>query len=239
MTRAGAALAAVAIAAPASSAASRCRRRRTTRRHPARQVPAAPAGGQARRRRSRDRRRRHDGEVASVDGTTFYVQDASGNTVRVRAKKAKVSRSAVADADEIHPGDTVVVQGARPKRHGRRDLGRRHGEQCGSMKGNPMETEEVQEGGVSWIVIVAVVAVVVAAVAFFAGRALAGGSGPETLSEAVAQAQSGDLPCGDVPAALSCWCGRARAPSPPRDGQGGPGGAGGADVGLRCARSAA
>ncbi|MDA0183399.1 DUF5666 domain-containing protein [Solirubrobacter phytolaccae] len=52
------------------------------------------------------------GEVASVDGTTFYVQDASGNTIRVRAdEKAKVSRNAVADAEEIHPGDTVVVTG--------------------------------------------------------------------------------------------------------------------------------
>ena len=52
------------------------------------------------------------GEVSSVDGSTFYVEDASGNTVRVRAgSKAKVSRNAVADAGEIHPGDTVVVTG--------------------------------------------------------------------------------------------------------------------------------
>jgi Domain of unknown function (DUF5666) len=52
------------------------------------------------------------GEVSSVDGSTFYVEDANGNTIRVRAgEKAKVSRNAVADADEIHPGDTVVVQG--------------------------------------------------------------------------------------------------------------------------------
>ena len=52
------------------------------------------------------------GEVASVDGSTFYVQDASGNTIRVRAgEQAKVSRNAVADAEEIHPGDTVVVTG--------------------------------------------------------------------------------------------------------------------------------
>jgi len=99
------------------------------------------------------------------------------------------------------------------------------------MKGNLMETEEVQEGGVSWIVIVAVVAVVVAAVAFFAGRALAGGSGPETLSEAVAQAQSGDLPCGDVPAAPTP--GAEGAGAAPTDGQGGPGGAGGAGFLVR------
>ena len=52
------------------------------------------------------------GEVASVDGSTIYVEDSSGNTVRVRAgKKADISRNAVADADAIHPGDTVIVQG--------------------------------------------------------------------------------------------------------------------------------
>jgi hypothetical protein len=52
------------------------------------------------------------GEVASVDGSTFYVEDASGNTIRVKAgEKAKVSRNAVTDAEEIHPGDTVVVTG--------------------------------------------------------------------------------------------------------------------------------
>ncbi len=52
------------------------------------------------------------GEVKSVDGATFYVEDAGGNTIRVRAgSKAKVSRNAVADAGEIHPGDTVVVTG--------------------------------------------------------------------------------------------------------------------------------
>lgn len=52
------------------------------------------------------------GEVSSVDGSTFYVRDASGNTVRVRAgEQTKVSRNAVADAEAIHPGDTVVVTG--------------------------------------------------------------------------------------------------------------------------------
>lgn len=52
------------------------------------------------------------GEVASVDGSTFYVEDASGNTIRVKTgEQAKVSRHAVADAEEIHPGDTVVVTG--------------------------------------------------------------------------------------------------------------------------------
>lgn len=99
------------------------------------------------------------------------------------------------------------------------------------MKGTVMETEEVQEGGVSWIVIVAVVAVVVAAVAFFAGRALAGDGGPGTLSEAVAQAQAGDLPCGDVPEAPTP--GAEGTGGPPADGQGAPGGAGGAGFLVR------
>ena len=85
-----------------------------------------------------------------------------------------------------------------------------------------MDVDEVQEGGVSWIVIVAVVAVVVAAVAFFAGRALAGG-GPETLSEAVAQAQAGDLPCGDVPEVPTPGREAAGAPPAAGAGQGGTG----------------
>jgi hypothetical protein len=52
------------------------------------------------------------GEVSSVDAKAFYVEDANGNTIRVRTDKdAKVSRNAVADADAIHPGDAVVVQG--------------------------------------------------------------------------------------------------------------------------------
>jgi hypothetical protein len=88
------------------------------------------------------------------------------------------------------------------------------------MKGHQMEQEV--EGGISWIVIVAVVAVVVAAIAFFAGRALAGDSGPATLTEAVAQAQSGDLPCGDVPAAPTPGA-EGSAGGPPTGGQGGAG----------------
>jgi hypothetical protein len=70
----------------------------------------APAGGQAPGGQAQDGAT--TGEVSSVDGSTFYVEDASGNTVRVRAgSKAEVSRTAVAGAEDIHPGDTVVVQG--------------------------------------------------------------------------------------------------------------------------------
>jgi hypothetical protein len=52
------------------------------------------------------------GEVASVDGAAFYVTDQTGNTVKVKtSKRSTVTRSALAEADEIHPGDTVIVTG--------------------------------------------------------------------------------------------------------------------------------
>lgn len=52
------------------------------------------------------------GEVASVDGKAIYVDDSSGNTVRVRvADGGTVTRTAKAKLEAIHPGDTVIVQG--------------------------------------------------------------------------------------------------------------------------------
>ena len=52
------------------------------------------------------------GQVSSVDGTTIYVDESTGNTVKVTlGKDGKVTRTAVAGASAIHPGDTVVVQG--------------------------------------------------------------------------------------------------------------------------------
>lgn len=53
------------------------------------------------------------GEVASKDGRTLYVKGSDGNTIKVRlGANAKVARTATASAKAIHPGDTVVVQGA-------------------------------------------------------------------------------------------------------------------------------
>ena len=61
---------------------------------------------------SQDAQQGTAGEVTSVDGSTLYVQDASGNTLKVRAGKgADITRTAGAKAAAIHPGDTVVVQG--------------------------------------------------------------------------------------------------------------------------------
>jgi len=52
------------------------------------------------------------GQVASVDGSTIYVDEQSGTTVKVKlAKGGSVTRTAKAKASEIHPGDTVIVQG--------------------------------------------------------------------------------------------------------------------------------
>jgi hypothetical protein len=52
------------------------------------------------------------GQVSSVDGKTIYVDDSSGNTVRIRlGKGGKVTRTAVSGVSAIHPGDTVIVQG--------------------------------------------------------------------------------------------------------------------------------
>ena len=52
------------------------------------------------------------GQVSSLDGTTIYVDDSSGNTVKIRlGKGGKVTRTAVSGVRAIHPGDSVVVQG--------------------------------------------------------------------------------------------------------------------------------
>jgi hypothetical protein len=52
------------------------------------------------------------GQVASVDGSTLYVDDASGTTIKVKlAQGGSVTRTAKAKAREIHPGDTVIVEG--------------------------------------------------------------------------------------------------------------------------------
>jgi hypothetical protein len=54
------------------------------------------------------------GEVTSKDGRTLYVKGADGTTVKVRVNaNGKVTRTATASVKAIHPGDTVVVEGAK------------------------------------------------------------------------------------------------------------------------------
>jgi hypothetical protein len=56
------------------------------------------------------------GSVANKRGSTLYVQDADGTTVRVRTDaQSKVTRTTAASPGAVHPGDTVVVQGTKGK----------------------------------------------------------------------------------------------------------------------------
>jgi hypothetical protein len=52
------------------------------------------------------------GTVANVTGRTVYVTDAQGNTIKVLTTKGStVTRSASSKVGDIHPGDSVVIQG--------------------------------------------------------------------------------------------------------------------------------
>lgn len=52
------------------------------------------------------------GTVANVTGRTLYVTDAQGNTIKVLTTKGStVTRSASSKVGDIHPGDSVVIQG--------------------------------------------------------------------------------------------------------------------------------
>jgi hypothetical protein len=54
------------------------------------------------------------GSVANKRGSTLYVKDSDGNTIRVKTTShSKINRTATASAGAIHPGDTVVVQGTK------------------------------------------------------------------------------------------------------------------------------
>jgi len=53
------------------------------------------------------------GEVASKDGSTLYVTDSSGATVKVKTNgSSKVTRTAKGKVAGVHPGDTVVITGS-------------------------------------------------------------------------------------------------------------------------------
>ena len=54
------------------------------------------------------------GSVANKHGSTLYVKDRDGNTVRVKTNSdSKISRTASTSAGAVHPGDTVIVQGTK------------------------------------------------------------------------------------------------------------------------------
>lgn len=56
------------------------------------------------------------GTVGVIKGSTLYVTDASGNTVKVVTSPAStVSKTVDTTVNAIHPGDTVVVRGTAGK----------------------------------------------------------------------------------------------------------------------------
>jgi hypothetical protein len=55
------------------------------------------------------------GTVSVIRGSTLYVTDAGGNTVKVATAGARVSKTVSTTAKAISPGDTVVVQGTAQK----------------------------------------------------------------------------------------------------------------------------
>lgn len=52
------------------------------------------------------------GQVAYVSGHDLYVSTLQGNTVKVRASAAQITKSVSTSIKGVHPGDTVVVTGA-------------------------------------------------------------------------------------------------------------------------------
>ncbi|MHB8690697.1 MAG: DUF5666 domain-containing protein [Solirubrobacteraceae bacterium] len=52
------------------------------------------------------------GTVSTVDGSTIYLSEATGNTVKVTLSSAtKVSKSQSTSRHAVRPGDTIAVQG--------------------------------------------------------------------------------------------------------------------------------
>jgi hypothetical protein len=52
------------------------------------------------------------GEVSYISGSTLYVTDTEGNTVKVTTSPASsITKTVKADIHGIHPGETVVVRG--------------------------------------------------------------------------------------------------------------------------------
>jgi hypothetical protein len=59
------------------------------------------------------------GEVSYVSGSTFYVTNTEGNTVKVKAPAGTaVTKTVSTSVHSVHPGDTVVVRGTQTKNGG-------------------------------------------------------------------------------------------------------------------------
>jgi hypothetical protein len=53
------------------------------------------------------------GQVANISGSDLFVTDLQGNTIKVNASVAQVTKQVSATPAGIHPGDTVIAQGSK------------------------------------------------------------------------------------------------------------------------------
>jgi len=51
------------------------------------------------------------GQVANISGSDLYVTETQGNTVKVAASAAQITKQVSTSVKGIHPGDTVIVAG--------------------------------------------------------------------------------------------------------------------------------
>jgi hypothetical protein len=51
------------------------------------------------------------GQVADVSGSNLYVTELQGNTIKVAAAAAHITKQVSTSVKDVHPGDTVIVQG--------------------------------------------------------------------------------------------------------------------------------
>jgi hypothetical protein len=51
------------------------------------------------------------GQVANISGSDLYVTELQGNTVKVAASAAQITKQVSTSVKGIHPGDTVIVAG--------------------------------------------------------------------------------------------------------------------------------
>ena len=52
------------------------------------------------------------GQVANISGSNLYVTELQGNTIKVATAAAQITKQVSTSVKGIHPGDTVIVQGA-------------------------------------------------------------------------------------------------------------------------------
>jgi hypothetical protein len=53
------------------------------------------------------------GQVANVSGSNLFVTELEGNTIKVSASAAQITKQVTTSVRGVHPGDTVIVQGSR------------------------------------------------------------------------------------------------------------------------------